>query len=150
MKKKNNLFAYIISMGLPAIILTGVLLFVGNYPFGNNNFALWDMDYQYLDFFQWLKRVVNGEANIAYSFGKSLGDNTIGLWSFYLSSPFNLLLFFFIPMVIQLLNGKGIEHEKIFRFQFRRNIWDVVKALFPLNAMAKKQRLKLLREYLLL
>ena len=58
-------------MGLPAIILTGVLLFVENYPFGNNNFALWDMDYQYLDFFQWLKRVVNGEANIAYSFGKS-------------------------------------------------------------------------------
>ena len=77
MKTKNNLFTYIISMGLPAIILTGVLLFVENYPFGNNNFTLWDMDYQYLDFFQWLKRVFNGEANIAYSFGKSLGDNTI-------------------------------------------------------------------------
>ena len=40
MKKKTNLFTYIISMGLPAIILTGVLLFVENYPFGNNNFAL--------------------------------------------------------------------------------------------------------------
>lgn len=59
-------------MGLPAIILTGVLLFVGNYPLGNNNFALWDMDYQYLDFFQWLKRVVNGEANIAIFIWKIL------------------------------------------------------------------------------
>ena len=283
MKKKNNIFTYIISMGLPAIILTGVLLFVGNYPFGNNNFAIWDMDYQYLDFFQWLKGVFSGDGNISYSFSKSLGDSTIGLWSFYLSSPFNLLLFFFkdiqlfivvlavtkiafagltcciylrkrfeklagvwvvllsvsysmmtynvkqitnimwldgviflplvmlgiykvitenkkvflyiitvvsiisnwytaymiclfsavyfiyeilqlnneslksvliklkkycltmvlsvlttmfffIPMAIQLLNGKGIEHDKFFRFKFRCNIWDIVKALFPINA----------------
>lgn len=92
--EKKNKFIYIYNFhGTPGNNFDRSSLFVENYPFGNNNFALWDMDYQYLDFFQWLKRVVNGEANIAYSFGKSLGDNTIGLWSFYLSSPFNLLCF---------------------------------------------------------
>lgn len=96
-KKLNykNIITYIWALGVPAILFVGVLLCVGNYPFGDRNFSTWDMNLQYVDFFSWLKRVFDGEANIAYSFGKSLGDNTAGLVAYYLSSPFNLLLIFF-------------------------------------------------------
>lgn len=97
MKKlnKRNIITYLMSFGVPAILFVGVLLCVGNYPFGDKNFSTWDMNLQYVDFFSWLKRVFDGEASIFYSFGKSLGDNTAGLVAYYLSSPFNLLLIFF-------------------------------------------------------
>ena len=130
--KTNNLITYLISMGLPAIIFAGVLFCVGNYPFGDRNFTIWDMDYQYLDFFAWLKRVFNGDAGLTYSFGKSLGDNTIGLFAFYLSSPFNLLLIFFdnIQLFVVVLFATKIAFCGLTCSVYLRKRFDDIKPVF--------------------
>lgn len=131
-EKTNNLITYLISMGLPAIIFVGVLFCVGNYPFGDKNFTIWDMDYQYLDFFAWLKRVFNGDASLTYSFGKSLGDNTIGLFAYYVSSPFNLLLIFFdnIQLFVVVLFATKIAFCGLTCSVYLRKRFDNIKPVF--------------------
>lgn len=54
-----------------------------------------DANIQYIDFFSYLKDVISGKNSIAYSFGKTLGGSNVAVFSYYLSSPFNLLLLFF-------------------------------------------------------
>lgn len=64
-------------------------------PFGARSLAWMDANIQYLDFFAYLKDVLAGENSILYSFGKVLGGTNIAVFSYYLSSPFNLLLMLF-------------------------------------------------------
>ena len=72
-------------------------------PFGNNSLACMDATIQYLDFFAYLKDVLNGENSIAYTFGKTLGGNNIAVFTYYLSSPLNLLVLFFNECLLPLL-----------------------------------------------
>lgn len=67
----------------------------GIYPFGSESFLTEDLKYQYIDFFTWYKQVLAGQTSIFYSLAQGLGSNTWGLYSYYLASPFNLLLVFF-------------------------------------------------------
>ena len=64
-------------------------------PFGTNTLAVMDADIQYLDFFSYFKDVLEGKASIEYSFSKQLGSTPIAVFSYYLSSPLNLLVYFF-------------------------------------------------------
>lgn len=68
---------------------------MGYAPFGNNSLAGEDASKQYLDLFSYLKNVACGEDNLFYSFGKALGGNCIAIFSYYLSSPFNVLVLLF-------------------------------------------------------
>lgn len=54
-----------------------------------------DAFYQYLDFFGWMKDILAGKQSLWYTFSSSLGQNSSGIFSYYLASPFNLLLFLF-------------------------------------------------------
>ena len=66
------------------------------YSSGTERTLAWqDAFFQYLDFFSWLKDVLAGEQSIVYTFNCGLGQGGIGLFSYYLSSPFNLLIHFF-------------------------------------------------------
>lgn len=64
-------------------------------PFGNYSLANGDGDIQYLDFFSYFWDVLKGDNSIKYTFSNLLGDNSVGLYAYYLASPFNLLLIFF-------------------------------------------------------
>ncbi len=76
-------------------MLVAVSWATGVYPFGEESFLSEDLKYQYIDFFAWYKRVLAGQASVMYTFGEALGSSTWGLFSYYLSSPFNLLIVFF-------------------------------------------------------
>lgn len=65
------------------------------YPFGPESFLTEDLKYQYIDFFTWFRHVLTGEANVFYSFAQGMGSNTWGLYSYYLASPFNLIILLF-------------------------------------------------------
>lgn len=62
-------------------------------PFGDatRTLACMDASIQYKDFLAWLQNVANGEDSILYSFAKGLGGTPIAVFSYYLSSPFNVL-----------------------------------------------------------
>ena len=81
---------------LITFLLLFLLYFLGGYaPFGTNSLAWEDANIQYLSFFSYLKDVMAGENDIAYTFSKSLGGSCIGILAYYLMSPFHLLLVFF-------------------------------------------------------
>lgn len=84
-----------ISFVFTTIILLILFIIKGYAPFGGNSLAYMDANIQYLDFFSYLKDVIAGNNNIFYSFSKVLGGTNIGVFSYYLSSPFTLLVIFF-------------------------------------------------------
>lgn len=83
------------NFALPIVFLVLLLLWNHIYPFGAESFLTEDLKFQYIDFYAWYKGVLEGTNNVGYSLAQGLGSNTWGLFSYYLSSPFNLLLLFF-------------------------------------------------------
>ncbi len=84
---------------IPGIITFIILMFVfkrqGIAPFGSSSLVFFDADIQYLDFFCYLKDVISGKNSIIYTFSKTLGGTNIAVFSYYLTSPFNILVVFF-------------------------------------------------------
>lgn len=79
-------------LALPVLILVVLSIWGGVYPFGPESFLTEDLKYQYIDLFAWFRHVLTGEANIFYSFAQDMGSNAWGLYSYYLASPFNLII----------------------------------------------------------
>lgn len=99
---------YILAFIIPCILMTLLYMIAGIYPFGKNSLLTVDLAGQYIAFFNAFKNILDGSINIFYSFSKTLGGNMYGLLTYYLMSPFNLLLVFFkkasIPEFIFLIN----------------------------------------------
>ncbi|MCD7751355.1 MAG: YfhO family protein [Lachnospiraceae bacterium] len=97
--QKKSVFIDLTWCALCFALTAAILLFLfrekGYSPFGNLSLATLDANIQYLDFFAYLKDVMAGENSILYTFSKTLGGTNIAVFAYYLSSPFNLLLFFF-------------------------------------------------------
>ena len=94
-KLKLNLsisYIYILSFIIPIIIMMSIYALIGIYPAGNKTIVNSDMYLQYVGFLGHIKDVLKGEANLFYSFSKSLGGNTVGLFAYYMSSPLNLII----------------------------------------------------------
>lgn len=96
MKKRQAalpILSFLVTFGLLLILMR--LLHLA--PFGGSarSWASMDADIQYLDFFAYLKDVLEGKQSISYSFSNLLGQSGIALFSYYLASPVNLLLLFF-------------------------------------------------------
>lgn len=86
---------YLISALLSMIGICLIFLYCNIYPLGNISNLTSDLYYQYIDYFGWLRNVLLGNAKLDYSFSMSLGNQTIGQFAYYLSSPFNILVYFF-------------------------------------------------------
>lgn len=91
---KTTLF-WAACLALPVMVLVVLSIWGGVYPFGPESFLTEDLKYQYIDFFTWFRHVLTGEANVFYSFAQGMGSNTWGLYSYYLASPFNLIILLF-------------------------------------------------------
>lgn len=99
-KSRSNIYKHHILCGVTVFgivfMIMMVLYWISAFaPFGENHLALMDAKIQYLDFFSYFKDVLAGDNDISYTFGKTLGGNNIAVFSYYLSSPFNLLVVFF-------------------------------------------------------
>ena len=79
----------------PIILLAIICTWTGIYPFGPESFLAEDEKYQYIDLFTWFRRVLLGESSAFYIANTGMGANAWGLVSYYLSSPFNMLLVLF-------------------------------------------------------
>lgn len=93
--KYKEIYIFISAFIIPAICMVICYAFSGIYPGGEKTMLATDMDQQFVEFFSWYNRVLNGNGNIMYSFDKGIGGNMFGLWAYYLSSPFSLLMLFF-------------------------------------------------------
>jgi len=94
---KRNVLYYLGAFFINLVIISIIFAYVGLVPFGSNNFLSSDLGTQYLAFLTELRRqLVSGNFHL-YLFSQSLGDNFFPVISYYLLSPFNLLLVLFSP-----------------------------------------------------
>lgn len=93
---RKKMCLYSLAFIVPVILLLIVYALIGQWPFGNKSLIVtWDMDDQYINFFQYLKSVFYDSNNFIYTFSKTLGGDMIGLTAYYLASPINLLFIIF-------------------------------------------------------
>lgn len=87
--------AYIWITGVGTLVMFVVWIFNGIGPFDNNSMLLVDGIHQYTPFFsEYYEKITNG-GGLLYSWNVGMGGNFLSLFSYYLSSPFNLIIFLF-------------------------------------------------------
>jgi len=92
---KSNCILYIISF-LAALLGMIIMIAIKHVsPLGDGTFAVMDANIQYIDYFGYLKDVLSGDQDILYTMNKSLGGTNMVVLSFYLISPFNILVLLF-------------------------------------------------------
>lgn len=81
----------------PLVVLCAMLIFYksnGLYPFGEKTVAWCDMDQQVIPLLMQFKDILSGKEGFFYSFKNAGGMNFFGVFFFFLSSPFSLLMAF--------------------------------------------------------
>lgn len=86
---------YFLSFLIPVVVMIAIYFAKRIYPFGENCFVRSDMYHQYLPFYSELWYKFHEAGSLLYSWNIGLGTNFLALLAYYLSSPFNLVLFIF-------------------------------------------------------
>lgn len=93
---------YVAAFLIPIIFYIILFVWQGIYPFGEKSNLIWDLEVQYVDYYNFFREFLKNGARGGYSFTKSLGGSVIALIGYYLASPFNFLLLLFPPEKTQL------------------------------------------------
>ncbi|MBR5322396.1 MAG: YfhO family protein [Clostridia bacterium] len=80
---------------VPAVLYLAVYLIRGVYPIGDGSVLVLDLNAQYVYFFEELRDILQGNGSLLYSWQRSLGGEFMGMFAYYLASPFNLLIVLF-------------------------------------------------------
>lgn len=84
---------YLVSFLIPALTVFLYFLVQKTFPFGHHTLLTTDLGQEYIDFYSYYRRVILGHPDqLMYTFSSSLGGPMLGTWSYYLLSPFNLLM----------------------------------------------------------
>ncbi len=91
--KKN--YAYFLVFFLPQIVLFTAYALFDVYPFGERSVLALDLNAQYVTYFDYLHDVFSGRESLFYNWSGSLSEGFLGLFAYYLASPFNLIIVMF-------------------------------------------------------
>lgn len=80
---------------IPAVIMLLIYIRKNVYPFGESSVLVLDLNGQYVQFFAALRAALHGDASLLYSFGRSLGGEFLGIYAYYLASPFSFIVALF-------------------------------------------------------
>lgn len=94
-KKNNKLNIFLLSFLIPVMVLIFVCIFQKIYPFGDNTIMTGDITYQFIDYLAYFKTIFFTNNDFSYTFSKTIGGDMVGFSSYYLSSPFNLIMLLF-------------------------------------------------------
>ncbi len=96
MKEKRTLYALSALSGvlLPAVLLLIIYAAFGLYPFGQNTISWCDMDQQVVPLLCDFKDILLGKRGFFLSMSNAGGMNFIGVFFFFLASPFSFLTVF--------------------------------------------------------
>ena len=84
-------FAFIIPIVLMFLLYVAMEL----YPFGDGSVLVLDLNAQYAFFYEALRAWVWGDGSLLYSFGRSLGGEFMGIYAYYIASPFSYIVALF-------------------------------------------------------
>ncbi len=80
---------------IPAVIVYLLYLVRGLHPFGDGCVLVLDLNGQYVSFYEALHDILHGDADLLYSFSRNLGGEFLGIYDYYVASPFAAILWFF-------------------------------------------------------
>ena len=81
--------------GIPVVIMYLIYLVMEIHPFGNGSVLVLDLNAQYVYFYEALRDFVWGDNSLLYSFSRQLGGEFMGLYAYYLASPFSYIVALF-------------------------------------------------------
>ncbi|MCD7748387.1 MAG: YfhO family protein [Firmicutes bacterium] len=84
-------FAFLV----PALTMWLIYIAMQVYPFGEESVLVLDLNGQYVYFFEELREIVLGGESFLYSFGRALGGEFMGIYAYYLASPFSFIVCLF-------------------------------------------------------
>lgn len=84
--------AMICSFMVPLLIYWLMFILRGVYPFGDGSVLVLDLNGQYVYFFEALQKAMHGDADLLYSWARSLGGEFTGIYAYYLASPLSWLV----------------------------------------------------------
>ena len=81
---------------VPALVMLLSMAAFQMAPFGDRSTLIMDMSGQYVEFFCGLKQILRDGnlSSLFFSWGKTMGGNTVGVFAYYVSSPLSLLTLF--------------------------------------------------------
>lgn len=85
------IYAFIIPVVLNYIIYLAMEI----HPFGNGSVLVLDLNAQYVYFYEALRNAVYGQMSMIYSFCRALGGEFMGIYAYYVASPFSYLVALF-------------------------------------------------------
>jgi len=83
-----------LAFGIPFVVSVILCAIIGIYPFGENCILHIDMYHQYCPFFMEFRDKLAEGGSLLYSWNLGLGSDFVALYTYYLASPLNWLLFF--------------------------------------------------------
>ncbi len=94
MTKTKKLHPAVLTALLACGMMLGVYIALGIWPFGDMTVLTGDLNAQYVNYFAHFKHALSGAAGFSYGFDKSLGGGLLGIFAYYVSSPFNVVYLF--------------------------------------------------------
>ena len=70
------------------------------FPFGENSLLVLDLNGQYVYYFERMRDAILGGDGLLYSWTRALGGEMLGLYAYYLASPFSFLTLLFPDTMI--------------------------------------------------
>lgn len=91
--KKSTALRYGLYFLIPLLTMLAIFIIQQMFPFGKHTLLTYDLNEQYVDFYAFYRdTLLHHPSQFFYSFTNGLGGETVGLWAYYLLSPFNLIL----------------------------------------------------------
>ena len=89
-------YGYLLFATVIPMVLFYLIYLIGKqlYPFGDGTVLVLDLNGQYVSFYEALHDILRGEADLLYSFSRNLGGEFLGIYDYYVASPFAMLLAF--------------------------------------------------------
>lgn len=92
----QNEYMYLaLAFFIPFAIMYFIYLAMEIHPFGDGSVLVLDLNGQYVYFFEALRNFVYGEADLLYSFARSLGGEFMGIYAYYIASPLSYIVALF-------------------------------------------------------
>ena len=132
---------------VPALAMAALYALIEVYPFGKNSVLVLDLNAQYIYYFEELREIVRSGESILYSFKRALGGEFMGIFAYYLASPFSLITALFPKsMILEAMycilvlkcgfTGLTFGYFIGEKFSFRRSVTVMFSVLYALTSFA--------------
>lgn len=85
----------LLCFAVPALAMILIYCALKVWPAGEHAVLVLDLNAQYVFYFEELRDIILNGESIIYSFGRTLGGEFLGMFAYYLSSPFSLIVCLF-------------------------------------------------------